>query len=133
MMFVDADAIHAGFRGIDEFIEGPVVVLADLDRIREFPERGINPYGLVFLFEVRRQFAVGHQVEHRYFHGGISSQGPKRAILEDLDITGAASGTTSRAYGRANWVCYVKLNLRSEVRDSIYEKGNCCLRSPSEW
>src|SRR5216683_2495882 len=75
MVLVDADAVHSGLGGIGQLIEGPVVVLAYFFGVGEFPERRVNPYGLVALLEVGGQVAVGHEVEHRDFHAVVSCEG----------------------------------------------------------
>src|SRR5262245_28186169 len=68
MMLVDANAIDAAVRGVNKFIEGPVVVLANPGRIGELPIRRVDPHRVVAFLEVRRQITIWHQVEHRYFH-----------------------------------------------------------------
>src|SRR5262249_15909392 len=67
-MLVYADAIDAAVRSVNKFIEGPIVVLANLGRIGELPIGRVDPHRVVAFLEVRRQIAIRHQVEHRYFH-----------------------------------------------------------------
>jgi hypothetical protein len=68
MMLVDADAVDAAARGVDQLIKSPVVVLADLGRIGEFCVWRVDPHRMVALLEIRRQVAIRHQMEHRNFH-----------------------------------------------------------------
>ena len=71
MVLVDANPVHPAFGGVDQFVQGPVVVLTHLLRIGQLPERRIDPNRVVTLFEVRGQLAVRHQMEHGNLHADL--------------------------------------------------------------
>ena len=80
VVLVGAHAVHARARGMNEFIQRPVVVLAHLLRIGDVEPDRIDVGGLVLLVEIRRQVAIRHQMEHADFHGGsLRSRFARRA------------------------------------------------------
>ncbi len=80
VVLVGAHPVHAGARRMDELVERPVVILADLLRIGDIEPDRIDIGGLVMLVEIRRQIAIRHQMEHADFHGGsLRSRFARRA------------------------------------------------------
>src|SRR3984893_3560011 len=75
MVLIGAQSVHPGARGMDEFIQCPVVVLAHLVRVGDIEPDRIDIGGLVALAEIARQVAIGHQMEHADFHGSTFTCG----------------------------------------------------------
>src|SRR5580704_10194486 len=72
--------MHAGARSVDEFVQGPVVVLAQLFWVGDVEPERVDVGGLVTLREIGRQVAVGHQMEHADFHEVTSAWSCARAV-----------------------------------------------------
>ena len=68
MMLIDADTVHTGLGGMDQFVQRPVVILTDFLGVAQFRPGRIDPDRVVFLLKIIRQIPVGHQVKHGYFH-----------------------------------------------------------------
>ena len=69
VMLVGAQPVDAEPRGVDELVQRPVVILGDFLRIGDVEPDRIDISGFVALAEIRRQVAIGHQMEHADFHG----------------------------------------------------------------
>ncbi len=72
MMLIGAQPVHADLGGIDHLVEGRVVVRADLVGIGDVEPYRIDVGRVIALVEIRREVAIGHQVEHADFHGRSS-------------------------------------------------------------
>jgi len=68
VVFVDPDPVVAELIGELEFVEVPLVVLSDLDRVAQLHVGWSDPDALVSLFEVARQISIGHQMEEDRLH-----------------------------------------------------------------
>ena len=69
MVLIGAQAVEAGLRGEQQFVERRVVILADFVGIGDVEPQRIDVGRFVALIEIRRQPPIGHQVEHADFHG----------------------------------------------------------------
>ncbi len=67
VVLVDADAVQSGLGGIDQFVQGPVIVLAYPLRVGQLPPGRVDPDGVVAVLEVLGKLPMRHKVEHGDF------------------------------------------------------------------